>query len=209
MLETLYYQNASKIGGTALAAYPLVRLRAAFARRLEFVFDAPSQVAESGLGGAGVYPVSQFGFGITYTVMQTGRSALALHAEDLPPESRFLANHVQSKYFLGATPIYVLTPHLTLSGLFGGSTSRTAGSSRIFSTSAIGLAYTLSHATRLSLDLGNRYIARRAAAQSFGDVSIAKELSRNTVVDIGLGTTFNCIANTKAHYLAMGVTYRR
>jgi hypothetical protein len=208
MLETLYYQNASKAGGTALAAYPLVRIRTAFANRTEFIFDAPSQVAESGLGGAGLYPMSQLGFGVVYTAAKTRRAAFAVHAEALPPASRFIPNHAQSKYFLGITPIYTLTPELTVTGLFGGATSRT-GSSRIFSTSAIGFAYTPDRATRLALDLGDRYIARRAAGQSFGDVSVARSLSRHTLVDLGLGTTFNCIANTKAHYLAMGMTYRR
>jgi hypothetical protein len=208
MVETLYYQNASKAGGTALAAYPLVRIRAGFARRAEFIFDAPSQVAESGLGGAGLYPVSQLGFGAAYTLAQTRRATVALHAEFLPPASRFIPSHAQSKYFLGITPLYVLTPQLTITGLFGGSTSRT-GSSRIFSTSAIGLAFAIDRATRFTVDLGDRYIARRAAAQTFGDIAVARTLSRHTVVDIGLGTTFNCIANTKAHYLAMGVTYRR
>jgi hypothetical protein len=208
MLETLYYQNASKAGGTALAAYPLVRVRAGFTSRAEFIFDAPSQVAESGLGGAGLYPVSQLGFGVVYTLAQTRRAAFAVHAEALPPASRFIPSHTQSKYFLAITPAYALTPAFTITGLFGGATART-GSSRIFSTSAIGFAFTPDRGTRLTVDLGNRYIARRAAAQSFGDVAVARSLSRNTIVDLGLGTTFNCIQNTKAHYLAMGVTYRR
>jgi hypothetical protein len=44
LLESLYYQNASHVGGTALAAYPLLQVTAGVARRVEFIADLPSQV---------------------------------------------------------------------------------------------------------------------------------------------------------------------
>ncbi|HTV74352.1 MAG TPA: hypothetical protein VME66_11720 [Candidatus Acidoferrales bacterium] len=208
LLETLYYQNASKIGGTALAAYPLLRVRSALVSRLEFVLDAPSQVAESGHAGAGLYPVTPLGFGAAYTALEAGRAALSLHAEDLPPASRFVPSHSQSKYSLGATPVYLLTPRLSLNGLLGAATSRT-GSSHLYSTSGIGLALAMDPALRLSADIGDRFVMQHAAAQRFGDAAIADQISQNTLFNFGLGTAFNSVARSKAHYVALGMSYRR
>ena len=54
ILETTYYQNASRIGGSALAAYPEARIRYGMAPRLELFVDTPSEIAKSGERGRGI-----------------------------------------------------------------------------------------------------------------------------------------------------------
>jgi hypothetical protein len=51
VIDITYYQNASSVGGTALAAYPEATIRFGIARNLEVFVDAPSDVAKSGLDG--------------------------------------------------------------------------------------------------------------------------------------------------------------
>jgi hypothetical protein len=85
LVETVYYQNASRAGGTALAAYPLVRFETGIVRNLELVLDAPSQIAESGLAGAGLYPTTHAGYGLNYTFASNARLAASFGAELVPP----------------------------------------------------------------------------------------------------------------------------
>ena len=74
LIETLYYQNASKVGGTALAAYPLLGFDAGLGRRVDAIVDLPSQIAESGRNGAGIYPRSHATYVLRYGLPR--RSAL-------------------------------------------------------------------------------------------------------------------------------------
>jgi hypothetical protein len=208
LMESLYYQNASKVGGTALAAYPMFRLRAGLARRVELVLDTPSQVAQSGLAGRGLYPSSQPGFGLNYTLAASARYALALRAEARPPASRFAPSEQQSKYSLNATSEYRLTQHFTLIGFLGGSTSRTVGLQHVFPVSALGFGFDPNARTEISTDLGARFLARHASPQSFGDVSVSELLQKTCAFQVGLGTTLNPVSNAKAHYLAAGFDFR-
>jgi hypothetical protein len=205
LVESLYYQNASKVGGTALAAYPMIRLRAGVAPRLELVVDAPSQVAESGLGGAGLYPASSPGIGVNYALSSSIRSALALGAELLPPESLYEPNRsAQPKYEMHLTSAYRVTRYLTLDGALAGSSSRRSGLQRIYPTALLGADLTVARQTRVSFDLGARIVTRRQAWQSFGDISVTRLLGNNLAFDIGLGTAFNPVNDQKSHYLAAG-----
>ncbi|MGA2392381.1 MAG: hypothetical protein ABSH03_03400 [Candidatus Lustribacter sp.] len=103
LVETLYYQNASRVGGTALAAYPLFRLRTGIARRLEVVIDTPSQIAMSGVDGAGLYPTTHAGYGLNYTFAASAAFAAAFGAEAVPPSSRFTVDQAQPRYVLDVT----------------------------------------------------------------------------------------------------------
>ena len=117
LIETLYFQNASSMGGTALAAYPLVRLRTGLTRRLELVVDPPSQVAESGLRGRGLYPTTLFGYGLNYALTSSGRSASALGVELSPPSSRFTIDARQPKYIFDYTFGYKVGDRGTISAV--------------------------------------------------------------------------------------------
>lgn len=206
--ETTYIQNASNVGGTALATYPMVTLRTGLAHDLAFVLDPPSEVAESGLRGLGVYVPTHLGYGLSYTATQTDRLALALFTSVLPPVYRFAPSLTQSKYALGFTSDYALGSKFSLGLSEQETSSATRGFDRIQPTSALSAAYTASADTEISTDLGTRVAGRRALAQSYSDVAVDESLAKHFVFKVGLGTTFNPVANAKPHYLASGVDYR-
>jgi hypothetical protein len=207
IVETLYYQNASRIGGSALAAYPLFRLRTGILRRLEVVVDAPSQIAESGPHGIGLYPTTHFGFGFNYAVASSPRAAVAVGVEALPPNSRFSVTQTQAKYILDMTAGFRLTAHSTLSAIATGASSLSVGLQRIDPAAAVRYAYDTSSATQVSTDVGERVVARHTVAQSYGDVAVNQRLRKNITFDVGLGTAFNMVSNAKAHYLASGLNF--
>jgi hypothetical protein len=209
LVESLYYQNASRVGGSALAAYPMVRMRAGLTERLEFLIDAPSQAAESGLAGAGVYPKSEPGYGTNYAFAMTDHAVMSLRAEEQPPASRFTPSQKQPKASMDLTTGYRFSDHLMLTALYGASSGRAMyGNQHLFPTSALGLGVLTDARTQFFTDLGMKTTKWHAASQAFGDISAAHLLSQNLAFDVGLGTTFNPVAGTKAHYLAMGVNYR-
>lgn len=204
IVEMLYYQNASRVGGTALAAYPLFRLRTGIMRRLEAVVDAPSQVAESGLHGIGLYPTTHFGYGLNYTIASSSRMASAVGIEAVPPNSRFSVSESQAKYIVDLTTGYHLSARSTLSAIATEASSLTVGLQRIQPAAAVRYAYDTSSSTQISTDFGARIVARHAVAQSYADVALNQRLGRNVTFDVGLGTTFNPVSGAKAHYLASG-----
>jgi hypothetical protein len=204
LIEMLYFQNASRIGGTALAAYPLVRIQTGIVRNLEFVLDTPSQVAMSGEAGAGLYPTTHAGYGLNYTFASNARSAASFGMELVPPSSRFVVDPSQSKYLLTASYGYLIGPRTTLTASATGTLSREVGFNRIKPAATVRLAYDLSPKTQLSGDFGARIVTRGTVAQSYGDVAINQRLHKDVTFAVGLGTTFNSVSNAKAHYLASG-----
>jgi hypothetical protein len=208
VVESTYIQNASSTGGTALATYPVLTVRTGLAHDLAFVFDPPSEVAESGLRGAGIYTPTRLGYGLSYTALQTDRSALAIFTSVLPPVSRFSPNLVQSKYALGLTSDYALGQKFTV-GLAGEeSSSATRGFDRIVPSGALSASYAAAADTAISTDVGTRVWGRKGIVQQYSDVGVDESLSKHVVFKVGLGTTFNPAANSKPHYLASGVDYR-
>jgi hypothetical protein len=208
LLETLYYQNASKVGGTALAAFPLLELSAGVARGLDFVVDPPSQIAESGPRGAGMYPRSHSSYAVRYRFSETSRIALSAGFAIAPPASMYAPSEAQSKYLFGVDSGYRLTPGLTLKGIAQASTLRTAADGRALAAQALGADISLSRTTVISPDIGQRSVAARAQAQSFADLCLKRSLDREVTFDMGLGTAFNPVARAKAHYLAAGLSFR-
>lgn len=208
LVESLYLQDASRVGGTALAIYPMFRLRTGLNDRIEVDVDTPSQIAESGHAGVGLYPTTHLGFGLNYTFAENDRLAMALGAERLPPISHFATTQSQAKYALDMTSGYRLTPRVTLQAFASGASSSKSGLAQVYPSAAFGAAYGFAPATQFSLDVGARAIARRANLQSFGTISADQRLSKKMTVDVGLGTAFNQISNAKAHYLASGLNYR-
>jgi hypothetical protein len=208
LAEATYLQNASSVGGTALAAYPMLTLRTGVLRNVEFVFDSPSQIAESGLHGIGLYPKSHLGYGLRYTAAQTQRTALAVVMEVQPQEFQFSPNRSQSRYVLGFTSEFAVSRKLSVGLSSLGTASAKDGVVRILPSSAVTTTYSLTPTTQLSTDLGTRIQGRKASAQSFSDVSITELLRKNLAFKLGLGTTFNSSMNTKPHYLAAGFNYR-
>jgi hypothetical protein len=203
-IETLYFQNASRIGGTALASYPLFRIRTGIVRRLEAVVDTPSQIAESGPHGTGLYPATHLGYGLDYTFLADGRTAAGAGVELVPPDSRFATTMTQPKYVLDMTAGYHVGDRTTFSAIATGTSSSSVGFQRVFPSVAVRTAYDTSAATQISTDFGERVVARHSAQQTFGDVALNERLRKNLRFAVGLGTTFNAVSNAKAHYLASG-----
>jgi hypothetical protein len=209
LVETLYFQNASRMGGTALAAYPLVRLRTGIVHNLELVVDPPSQIAESALHGLGAYPVTRFGYGLNYTLASQSRFAASFGAEMQPPSSKFNVDERQPKYIFDFTFGYRIGRRGTLSAMASGDSSHFVGFNRVAPAGVLRYAYDASALTQVSADLGARVVARGRVAQSFGDFEINQRLRRNITYTFGLGTTFNGMVNAgKAHYMASGFNFR-
>jgi hypothetical protein len=208
VIETLYYQNASRVGGTALAAYPMLQLSAGVARRIGVVFDPPTQIAESGLRGAGIYSRSHSSYGIRYRLFQTPRIALGVGFAVAPPASLYAPSETQPKYLLDINSGYQLTPGLTIKGMLQESTSHTPGVARILPAQALGADFALSRSTVVSPDIGLRSVTALARPQSFGDLCVKRSLDRKLMFDMGLGTAFNPVAHAKAHYLSAGLSFK-
>jgi hypothetical protein len=206
--EATYLQNASSVGGTAVASYPVLTLRTGITKDLGFIFNAPSEIAESGDHGLGLFLPTHLGYGLTYTASETDRSAIGVFTEVLPPVSRFSPNQTQSKYTLGATSDFEITPKFTLGFAGAETSSASVGFDRILPSGALTAAYSTSPATQVSTDLGTRVAGRHSITQSYSDVGIGQAFSKHFVVKVGLGTTFNSVGNTKPHYLASGVDYK-
>lgn len=207
-LEGLYYQNASAIGGTALAAYPMLRVRTGVLPRLEFALDAPSQVAESAPRGGGLYPRTHLGYGFDYTLLESPGSALGLATEVLPPASRYTPTQSQPRYFIGLTNDYLVSPKFVLGFVASGTSSGTVGFERVLPGVALRAADQVAPATEFVSTLGTRLIGRHATGQSFTDLSLERALRAHTLFDLGIGTTFNAVSNTKAHYVASGFDFK-
>jgi hypothetical protein len=208
VIEAIYLQNASRVGGTALAAYPLVSLRAGILPRLQFTFDAPSEIAQSRPGGGGAFPITHLGYGLTYTVAETDRVATALVTEVLPPDSRFTAANAQSRYSFGLASDVSITSKWTLGATGAATSSSRAGFGLLLPSLDVTAGYAPNAHTQFVTGLGTRIVSRRAVSQSFTDVGVNQILDKKLFFMVGLGTTFNAVNSTKPHYLATGFTYR-
>ena len=152
--------------------------------------------------------MTRFGYGVDYTITQTSRSAIALIAEVLPPTSRFAPTHTQSQYEIGLSSGLTVSQRLSVGLAAEGISSGRVGFERILPLLAVNSSYTMNRALRVAADLGTRLVSRNVVAQSFGDVAINQKLGHNVIYNVGVGTTFNPVANAKSHYLASGFSVR-
>jgi len=208
-LDAVYLQNASSVGGTALAAFPMMRLRTGLSHRLQVVLDTPSQIAESKPGGGGLWPVSHLGYGIDYMFLQTQRMVVALQTEVLPPATVFAPSQTQSRYQFAVTSDFQITPRLGLGVSAAGTSSGSVGFERVLPALTFRTAYDLSANTQIVTGLGTRIVGRHEVSQSVGNIAVNQRLYKNTLFGVGVGTSFNAVANAKVHYLASGFSFRR
>ena len=207
-VDAVYLQNASSVGGTALAAFPMLRLRAGAFSRVQLLVDAPAQIAESQPGGGGRWPITHAGYGVDYTFLQSRRLAVALQSEVLPPGTPWIPSQSQPKYQLALTSDYQLTPRFALGISASGRSSGAVGFERVLPGLALRSAFDATPATQIVTDLGTRISDRHEVAQSVGDIGVNQRLFKNVLFGVGLGTSFNAVANAKVHYLASGMSYR-
>lgn len=210
MIETSYYQNASRVGGSALAAYPEARLRIGVLPGVEMFYDAPSEIAKSGLRGAGIYYMTRPGFGARIQLSRKLRSATSL-AFEWRPRLDEMAN-------MTLAPAW----HATLSSQW-----QAARSNVLFGAEAGVLNYRENSVQRSALMLSGgaekpvgpltslavrlrtvNDFALGSSAQAGGAFSVLQSLGRDTLFNVELGTSFNRCQNIKAHYLAAGFALR-
>ena len=207
-IDADYLQNASSVGGTALAAFPMIRIRAGALPRIQLLVDAPAQIAESRPGGGGLRPITHAGYGIDNTLLQSRRAVVTLQSEVLPPGVPWAPSQSQPRYVLGLASDYQVNPRLTVGVAADGRSSGSVGFERVLPGLTVRTAFDATPATQIVTDIGTRIAGRREVAQSAGNVAVNQRLSGHVLFDVGLGTSFNAVANTKVHYLASGMSYR-
>lgn len=210
VVSTMYYQNASKVGGTALAGYPLLRARYGVAPDLDVFYDAPSELAISSHGGH--YEMAHSGMGAQGTIAQDGNMALMLTAESRPPLSP-LAN----LYVLPLADVHLTAAWTTLSGsdiaaqlgtLNYIATNRGHRRSSIFDT--LSATAPISSQTWFTGEVGTQSNATwGSAGETRGIASIKHSIGADSVFNVDLGTTLNASGGSKPHYLGAGFTFLR
>lgn len=214
VIETMYYQNASSVGGTALAAYPEATIRIALSPRVEFFVDAPSDVAKSGNNGLGVFYFTHPGFGLKALLSSSSTFASSVSVET-NPQLNALAH-------LSLIPLTDLTftgswmprrSNLIFSAQAGAFWFRQRGmghEQRTAATFGFGVTAPIMRKTWLTLQFRSfSEAAMHSSAQSTGTLSVQHEIGRNVLANVQLGTAFNAAGHSKAHYLGVGFTIRR
>ena len=214
VIESMYYQNASKEGGTALAAYPEATFRVGLSPRVELFVDAPSDVAKSGTHGEGVFYFTHPGVGIKALLSSSGTFASSLSVET-NPQLNALA-HLSLIPVADATVTGSWMPrrsNVVLSAQAGAFWFRQRGmghQQRTAATFAVGVTTPIMRKTWLTLMLRSFSVAAmNSSAQSSGTLSVQHEIGRNVLANLQLGTAFNAAGHSKAHYLGFGFTIRR
>lgn len=211
VLETNYYQNASKVGGSALAAYPEVRLRYGFSNRLEFFMDGPSEIAKSGLKGRGIYVMQPVGYGATYDLARIHGVDFTVTAENRPP-LQALAN----TYLIPLDDIHVSANwsgagHRTYGAEFGildYESVRRHNNHRATSMAAFSVTQPLNRSTYLTGEVNEQFRAMRGdGPQSAGILSLQHVVSNHFIFNIEAGSAFNAKSNSKPHYWGFGFIY--
>jgi len=212
IVETTYYQNASRLGGTALAAFPEARVRYGLDPRIEVFLDYPSEIAKSGDRGTGVYFMTGAGVGAKIGLGEFHGAYFSLSGEEHPPLSA-LANTAiipDSLYNLYAN----WSPQRSwILGAALGSYSYTQSNSGLAHVVTPTAAFSLSH------DLNARYgitaeittqsvAAFGGSAQTSGTIGLQRVINPRLLFSLELGTAFNASADSKPHYLGFGFTFR-
>lgn len=214
VVESMYYQNASRVGGTALAAYPEATLRIGLGDRLELFIDAPSDVAKSGEGGLGVFYFTHPGFGIK-AQLSSGKTFASSISFETTPQLYALAHlsliPVADAAFTGSW--IPARSNVVLSAQVGAFWFRQRGmghAQRTATTLGVGITAPIMRGTWLTLQLRSFSVAAmHSSAQSSGVLSLQRELGRNVLANVQLGTAFNAAGHSKAHFLGFGFTIRR
>jgi hypothetical protein len=214
VIETMYYQNASSVGGTALAAYPEATLRMAISPRVELFIDTPSDVAKSGTNGLGVFYFTHPGFGLKALLSSSSSFASSVSVETTP--------QLHALAHLSLIPVADVTftgswaprrSNLIFTAQAGAFWFRQRGmghEQRTAATFAVGVTAPIMRKTWLSLQFRSlSTAAMNSSAQSTGTLSLQHEIGRNVLANLQLGTAFNAAGHSKAHYLGVGFTIRR
>lgn len=212
ILETGYYQNASAVGGTALAAYPLATVRYGVSARTE-VFIAPAtRIAKSGLNGAGIYTWSRSGGGVRYALADSGRNALSLNAQYTPQSDETASLATRERFDFGAADRFALAPDFAVSAAVGNivyTQESVKGNQQSDLYGRLTLSQNVSPNTVVNVLVGrDSQVAMASTPQTKLGLALQDKLSRNAVGDVEIGSALNATGDTKAHYLGFGVSFK-
>jgi hypothetical protein len=208
LLETTYYQNASKDGGTALAAFPEARIRYGVTSHVEAFVDAPSEIAKSGQSGAGIYVMTHMGTGAKWEFARAHGIAYTLVAESHPP-----LNALANLYVVPNSEEFVTANWEARRATMGFEVGQLNFSGRRGHRDALTSAWSYStpidSLTSITTELGMQSVTLRgASAQYSGRVAFGRQLTPRLLFDLELGTAFNASGNSKPHYLGAGFAIR-
>ena len=208
IVETTYYQNASRVGGTALAAYPEARVRYGVASNVELFYDTPSEIAKSGLHGLGIYAMQRSGPGANVELGQRGDLTYGVSGEIHPPldaleNLRFIPRDQTdlNASWMSSTS----TEFAAQLGAITFETPRLRRDRGDATTSALAATRALTYNTTVTAELETQSRALYGAlAQTSGIASVQRALSRHLLSNVEIGTAFNAAGNSKPHYLGAG-----
>ncbi|MGC8484450.1 MAG: hypothetical protein ACP5O6_02255 [Candidatus Baltobacteraceae bacterium] len=212
ILETTYYQNASRLGGTALAAYPEARIRYGLAPRIEAFIDYPSEIAKSGDRGTGVYFMTGAGVGAKVGLGEFHHAYFSISGEEHPPLAA-LANTAivpDSLYNLYANWSPARTWLLGASlGSYSYTQSNLGYAHVVTPTGAFSVSHDLNARYGLTAELSTQSVAAYGgSAQTTGTIGIQRVINPRLLFSLEIGTAFNASAGSKPHYLGFGFTFR-
>jgi hypothetical protein len=209
VLETTYYQNASRTGGTALAAYPEARVRYGVAPHAELFVDTPSEIAKSGEDGRGIYIMTQTGVGAKVELARVHNVVYSVSAESHPPLGALASLdlvplsdvHVSANWAAGHRREFALEA--------GTVNYSTVFHQHLRATSVVAGNFTqaLNARTAVTLELMSQsHVLSGSRSEHTGVVALQQNLSHRILFNVELGTAFNVCNNTKPHYLGAGFT---
>jgi hypothetical protein len=210
-VETTYYQNASKVGGTALAAFPEVRVRYGLVPRAELFYDASSEIAVSGERGSGVYYMTHPGLGARFEVARAGGVLYSLSAEGHPPLSALANLHLIPIFDAHAAANWSASGRNDFAAQAGYLNFETAftRNQRSSAFGAFSATHGLNGRTWATMELGfQSHATWNARSQTSGIFSLQRSLSETSMMNLELGTAFNAAGNSKPHYLGFGFAVR-
>ncbi len=210
MLETGYYQNASRVGETNIAAYPQARVDYGVAQNVEVFYDVPNEIAES-VRSVPSYTMTGGGFGMSYETIPSHGLQYSLSGQISPPSAALSNPQLLPDASVNAAAawsgsdalhygIYVGTFAFSQHGRHGRHSSPETG---LFATQALDAKTLLTSA----LNVQSRSFLG-ASAQTSGMVGVQRTLSEALMFNVNVGNTFNAAARSKPHYLGFGLTVR-
>jgi hypothetical protein len=207
----MYYQNASKVGGTAVAGYPELQARYAVSGALQTFYDAPTELAISAIHG-GRYVMAHPGLGIEDEIAKDGAVTFTLSAQS-HPQLTPLANlyliplsdlHLAATWSNAAQTNFAAEVG-TLNFI---ASNRSRRRSSMFD--AVAATKAIAPRTWLTGELGMQSNATYGSAgETRAIASVDRWLGSNALFNIDLGTAFNAMGDSKPHYLGAGFTFLR
>lgn len=205
-VEASYYQNASRVGDTNLAAYPDARVGYGVLPDVEAYYDAPSEIAESRLSLPS-YFLTRSGYGFEYENARSTGVAYTLTGEVSPPSSALSNPRLISTAQLDGAGYWPLSAQAEY-GFEVGVLQFGDGARHRHHTSltAQGLLRQLLGERTLvtaALEMQSRSFFD-AGAQTGGVLGVERALTNQLTFDAQLGSTFNPSAESKPHYIGLG-----